>query len=76
MGFPLEQEKIWPPNYLAQLSVWMIGLGILDIETQLNSLKIEWIHDRIEWFLPMLSGKISGGSIGLNSELKSRPGLF
>ena len=34
-------QKIRPPRYLAQISIWMIGLGILDIETQLNSLKIK-----------------------------------
>ena len=37
-------QKIQPPRYLAQISIWMIGLGILDIETQLNSLKIKWIQ--------------------------------
>ena len=37
MQFPLQQEKIQPPRYLAKLSIWMIGLGTLDIETQLNS---------------------------------------
>ena len=42
--FLLEQEKIQPLRYLAQLLIWMIGLGILDIETQLNSLKIKWIQ--------------------------------
>ena len=42
--FPLEQEETGPPRHLAQLSIWMIGLGILDIETQLNSLKIKWIQ--------------------------------
>ena len=31
MLFPLQQEKIRPPRYLAQLSIWMIGLGILDV---------------------------------------------
>ena len=31
-------QKIRPPRYLAQTSIWMIGLGILNIETQLNSL--------------------------------------
>ena len=40
----MEQEKIRLPRYLAQLSIWMSGLGILDIETQLNSLKIKWIQ--------------------------------
>ena len=33
-----------PPRYLAQIVVWMIRLGILDIETQLNFLKIKWIQ--------------------------------
>ena len=33
-----------PPRYLAHISIWMIGLGILDIETQLKSLKIKWIQ--------------------------------
>ena len=36
--------------------IWMIGLGILDIETQLNSLKVKWIQ---RFFPSMLSGKIS-----------------
>ena len=33
-----------PPRRLAQLSIWTSGLGILDIKTQLNSLKIKWIQ--------------------------------
>ena len=37
-------QKIRPPRYLAQISIWMIGLGILDIDTQLNSPKIKWIQ--------------------------------
>ena len=40
-------QKIRPSRYLAQISIWMIGLGILDIETQLNSLKINWIQTLI-----------------------------
>ena len=42
--FLLDQEKIRPPRNLAQLSIWINGLGILVIETQLNSLKIKWIQ--------------------------------
>ena len=42
--FPLEQEKKRPPRHLAQLSIWTIGLDILDIKTQLNSFKIKWIQ--------------------------------
>ena len=37
-----EQEKIRPLRRQTQLSIWTIGVGILDIETQLNSLKIKW----------------------------------
>ena len=33
-----------PPRHLAQLSIWTIGLDTLDIETQLNSLKITLIQ--------------------------------
>ena len=33
-----------PPRHLAQLSIWAIGLGISDIEIQLNSLKIKRIQ--------------------------------
>ena len=33
-----------PHRHLAQISIWIIGLGILDIETQLNSLKLKWIQ--------------------------------
>ena len=42
--FLLDQEKIRPLRNLAQLSIWINGLGILVIETQLNSLKIKWIQ--------------------------------
>ena len=42
--FPLEKEKIRPSRHLLQLSIWMSELGILNIETQLNSLKIDWIQ--------------------------------
>ena len=59
MQFPLEQEKVRPPRYLAQLLIWMIELGILDIETQLNSLKIKWIQRLLNPTNAMLSGKIS-----------------
>ena len=52
-------QKIRPPRYLAQISIWMIGLGILDTETQLNSLKIKWIQRLLNptnslWKNPML----------------------
>ena len=36
-----ETEKIPPPRQLDQLSIWMGGLDILDIETLLNSLKVK-----------------------------------
>ena len=42
--FPLERKKIRPPRHLAQLSIWIGRLGILDIKTQLNSLKIKFIQ--------------------------------
>ena len=32
------------PSHLIQLSTWKGGLGILDMGTQLNSLKIKWIQ--------------------------------
>ena len=44
MQFALEQKKIRPPRHLTQLSTWRGRLGILDIDTQLNSLKIKWIQ--------------------------------
>ena len=37
-------KKMWPPKPLVQLSISMSGLDILDIEAQLNSLKIKWIQ--------------------------------
>ena len=40
----LWKGKTWPPRYLAKLSILRGGLGILDIETQLNSLKLIWIQ--------------------------------
>ena len=36
------EGKFSPPRHLAQLPIWKGGLGILDIDTQLNSLKIKW----------------------------------
>ena len=33
-----------PPRHLVQLSISKDGLGILDIDTQLNSLKTKWIQ--------------------------------
>ena len=33
-----------PPRNPVQLSTWKGWLGILDIDTQLNSLKIKWIQ--------------------------------
>ena len=40
--FLLEEKKIRPPRHLIQLPIWKGGLGILEIDTQLNSLKIKW----------------------------------
>ena len=37
--FPLKQKKIQPSRHLAQLPIWRGGLGILDIDTQLNPIK-------------------------------------
>ena len=42
--FPLEQEEIQTARYLAQLSLWRVRLGILDIDIQLNYIKIKWIQ--------------------------------
>ena len=44
MKFPLELQKIRPPSHLIQLSTWNGGLGILEIDSQLNSLKTTWIQ--------------------------------
>ena len=33
-----------PPRHPALLPIWKGGLGILDVDTQLNSLKIKWIQ--------------------------------
>ena len=41
MRLPLEQKKMQPPRHLAQLSIWSGELGILDIDIQLNALKIK-----------------------------------
>ena len=41
MQFPLGQEKIQPPRHLAQISIWRDRLGISDIDTQLNYIKIK-----------------------------------
>ena len=33
-----------PPRHIAQLPIWKGRLGILNIDTQQNSLKIKWIQ--------------------------------
>ena len=40
--FLLEKKKIRPPRHLTQFAIWKDGFGILDIDTQLNALKIKW----------------------------------
>ena len=42
--FLWEGKRIRSPRYLAQLPIWKGGLGISDIDTQLNSLKIKEIQ--------------------------------
>ena len=42
--FLWEGKKIRPPRHLVQLPIWKGRLGILDIDTQLNSLKNKWIQ--------------------------------
>ena len=42
--FPLVFKKVRPPWHLVQISILKGGLGILDIDTQLNSLKTKWIQ--------------------------------
>ena len=37
-------KKVRLPRHLALLSIWRGGLGILDIDTQLNSSKVKWIQ--------------------------------
>ena len=37
----MEQGKIRPPRHLAQLSIWRATICILDIDTQLNYMKIK-----------------------------------
>ena len=43
-NFLWNKKKIWPLRRLIQLSISTSGLRLLDIETQLNSLKIKWIQ--------------------------------
>ena len=42
--FPLELQKLRLARDLVQLSTWKGGIGILDIDTQLNFLKTKWIQ--------------------------------
>ena len=42
--FLWERKKIRPPRHLVQLLIWKGGLGVLDIDTQLNAPKIKWIR--------------------------------
>ena len=42
--FPLQLQKIRLPRHLVQLFTWKGWIGILDIDTQLNSLNTKWIQ--------------------------------
>ena len=42
--FLWEGKKIHPPRHLLQLPIWKGWLGILNLDTQLNSLKVKWIQ--------------------------------
>ena len=42
--FLWKYKKMRPPRNLVQLSILKGGLGILDIDIQLNSLKTKWIQ--------------------------------
>ena len=42
--FLWEGKKIHPHRHLLQLRIWKGGLGILDVDNQLYSLKIKWIQ--------------------------------
>ena len=64
---PLPYNEKPFPRHLAQLSIWTIGLGILDIKTQLNSLKIKWIQRLLN--LTNALEKSHAVSFELNSEL-------
>ena len=71
--FLCKGRDIRTPRHLPQLSIWRCGLGILDMDTQLNSLKTKWIY-RLQ-IPPMLSGKISCMLYQLNLILNSNQGL-
>ena len=43
-GFLRNRTKIRTPRHLAQLSIWISGPGILDIDTLFNCLKTKWIQ--------------------------------
>ena len=43
-NFLWDGKNIRPPRHLAQLPIWKGRLGILDIDTQLDSMKIKWIQ--------------------------------
>ena len=43
-NFLWNRKKYNLPDTVDQLSIWRGGLGILDIDTQLNYIKIKWIQ--------------------------------
>ena len=66
-------NKIWPPRHLAQLSVWKIGLCILDVDTQLNSLELKWICRLLNPTNALWKGLMR---CQFNLKLNSNQGLF
>ena len=63
--FPLEQRKIRPPRYITELSTWSGGLGIIDINTQSNSRKMD---SKVIKYHQCSLEKSHAVSIELNSE--------
>ena len=73
--YPLEQEKMQPLIHLSQLSILRSGLGISDIDTQLNYIYKKWIQRLLTPILTIF--EISHAVlIEINSEFGSRPSPF
>ena len=70
--FLWEGKKIRPPRHLVQFPIWKGELDILDIDTQLNALKIKWIQRLLNFNNALWKNLML---YRLNLNLKSSQGL-
>ena len=74
--FPLEQETVQPPRHLAQLSIWLEDWTRHFRHRDTIKLSKNKMDSQVIKSHQFSLEKSHASSIGINSELQSRPGSF